>query len=173
MNSTILSNIWRFVLLVIIQVLILRQMGLGVESFSYVHLFIYPLFLILLPIRIPHAALITVGFVLGLTVDAFYGTPGVHASACLWTTLFRPLVLRIMEPRGKYKVGQSPTKAQFKGGWFAVYAGVMLLIHILAFYCFDIFTFVFLGKILKYTVLSWIFSTVLIFAYVWMFNPKE
>ena len=79
MNNTTLTHSLRFIFLVFIQVLVFRQMTVGWGDFNYVHVMIYPLFILLLPIRISDPLLIFLGFILGLTIDVFYTSYGVHA----------------------------------------------------------------------------------------------
>ncbi len=62
-----------------IQVLVFRQITVGWGYFNYVHVMVYPLFILLLPIRTPDPLLIFLGFLLGFAVDIFYTSFGVLA----------------------------------------------------------------------------------------------
>jgi hypothetical protein len=42
-------------------------------------------------------------FLLGITVDMFVDTPGVHTSASVFMAFVRPFVLRILAPRDGYE----------------------------------------------------------------------
>ena len=76
MNRSLL-NIIRFVALVIVQVLIVNHIRLG----GYVHPYIYLIFVMLLPINMPGWQLLISGFSIGLVIDLFMGTLGMHAGA--------------------------------------------------------------------------------------------
>ena len=51
MSSVIFTNIFRFVGLVLIQVLFLQRLSLEFPAFPYLNIFVYPLFILLLPFR--------------------------------------------------------------------------------------------------------------------------
>jgi rod shape-determining protein MreD len=77
MNSKIiLVNIFRWFLLLFIQIILLRNLSF----YSLATPFVYVLFLLLLPFKIPNLLLYLIAFVTGLTLDAFYDTMGVHTA---------------------------------------------------------------------------------------------
>src|ERR1700739_3319163 len=79
MISDVLKNIGRFIILVLLQVLIVKNINLG----RYFIFFPYVLFILLLPFNTPKPLVLFASFVLGLCIDAFYNTQGMHASACV------------------------------------------------------------------------------------------
>ena len=85
MNNTIVTNIIRFVSLVLLQGLVFKNIAVGWESFPYLHIIVFPLFILLLPLRTPKTLVIFLSFVAGFTVDYLYDTLGVHASAAVFT----------------------------------------------------------------------------------------
>ena len=91
-----------FVSLVLIQVLILNQIQLG----GFINPYIYILFVILLPLSAPRYAVMLLGFVLGLTIDVFMNSLGIHAAATVFIAYLRPLVIRSIssheEDRSEY-----------------------------------------------------------------------
>ncbi len=72
MTNIVVKNIFRFLGLILFQVLILQRVVLGEEWLNFPAVFIYPLFIILLPLRIPHPLLVFVGFITGIIIDLFY-----------------------------------------------------------------------------------------------------
>ena len=89
MNSLLFQNITRWFLLVLMQVFILKQMYTNTAVLEHLHLLLYPLFIILLPIRTPNVLVMLLGFVTGLTVDLFYDSIGVHAAAAVFAAFIR------------------------------------------------------------------------------------
>jgi len=173
MNSLLLKNLIRAVVFVLLQGLVLQRIYVGGASFNYFSLIMYPVIVMLMPIQITRAALVFIGFALGLLVDLFYGSLGVHASACLFIAFIRPLVLKFMEPRGGYPIPSSPVAGDFGLRWFMQYAGLMLIFYLLFYFSMEVFTFVYLGQILIKTVSSFVLSFLAIIAYVMLFNPKS
>ncbi len=173
MNSIIAGNVLRFLGLVIIQGLVFKNIGVGWEDFPYLHIIVFPIFIILLPLRTPRALIILLGFAIGITVDFFYNSLGVHASAAVFTAFIRPFLLRIMEPRGGYNVNYSPTAARMGLGWFLRYASIMLFLHLFFYFSVEAFTFVYIVDILMKTIVSFVVSMVFIIIYQLLFNPLD
>lgn len=173
MNNFVVPNVFRFVLLVFLQVLVLKNIVPEHWDYFEASVFIYPVFIMLLPIRTPHGLLIFLGFLIGIVIDIFYDSLGVHASASVFTAFIRPFVLGGMEPREGYKVNQSPTKKQFGGSWFAIYAGILLLVHLFFYFSVEAFTFVYIGTIFLRTVYSFFISMIFVIAYQFIFNPEK
>lgn len=172
MNKIWVRHIIRIVVLLLFQVLVLKEIKFTSVGLNYIQLLIYPLGLMLLPISIPQFVLILISFFTGLMVDQFYLTPGVHTSACLWMIMARPLVLRYLEPKSGYSIDQNLTGYTLGIFWFMRYAGIMLFIFILSYFIFEIFTFVYIGEILLRTILSFSVSYFLMFLIQILFNPK-
>ncbi len=172
MNSLLLNNLIRAVVFVLLQGLVLQRIYVGGASFNYFSLIMYPVVIMLLPIQTSRTALVFIGFALGLIVDLFYGSLGVHASACLFIAFIRPMVLRFMEPRGGYPIPSSPVPGRFGLRWFVQYASLMLVFYLLFYFSVEVFTFAYLGQILIKTISSFVLSMLAIFAYIMLFNPK-
>jgi len=173
MNSLFITNFFRFVVVVLLQVLIFKRIPLLFENLSYVNILIYPLFILLLPMRTPHWLVVFLAFLTGISVDFFYDSLGVHASAALWLALLRPYVISKLEPRGGYNVADIPTKRKFGFNWFFIYCSVLLFIHIFFYFSAEIFTFVYIGEIFLRTVVSFFTSMIFIMIYIFSINPRE
>lgn len=155
------------------QVLVLKRITLWWEGFHYFQIFLYPLFILLLPLRTPQQLLVFLGFVIGISMDMFYDSPGVHASACVFVAAIRPWVLDWIAPRGGYDSKHVPTKAQYGLPWFLRYAAIMLALHLIFYFSVESFTFVYAIQIFLKTVSSWIISMIFIWMAMMILNPKE
>lgn len=91
MNKSV-QQIIRFVVLVLFQVLVVNHIRLG----GYVHPYIYLIFVMLLPFNTPKWQILVLGFTLGLTIDLFTGTPGLHAGATTLMAFCRPSIIRLI-----------------------------------------------------------------------------
>jgi hypothetical protein len=173
MNNVTVVNVLRFVALLLLQGLVFKNIGVGWESFPYLHIIVFPVFILLLPIRIPKTLLILLGFLIGISVDFLYDTLGVHASAAVFTAFVRPLVLKIFEPRGGYNTSYSPTAARMGLGWFLRYAAILMFVHIFFYYSVEAFTFVYIADILMKTMVSFAVSMVFVMIFQLLFNPLD
>ncbi len=90
MNSSISFQTIRFFTLVLIQVLICNQ----INFLGYINPYIYILFIILYPTKNNRALFIFLSFLLGLTIDLFLDSGGIHAAASVFIAYARPILLR-------------------------------------------------------------------------------
>ena len=74
-------------------------------------------------------------------MDLLSNTPGMHTSACLVLAFGRPFVQRILAPRDGYEFGSSPSVQQLGLAWWVTYGGILLLLHHLWLFYFELFRF--------------------------------
>ena len=172
MKNLNLKNGLRFVLLVLLQIGVFKQITMHMEYASYFHLFIYPIFIFLLPFRYSKVLIILLAFALGLSIDIFYDSIGIHAAACVFTAFIRPTVLELVKPQSDYDVLLSPTVSNFGFIWFISYASIMLFAHLLFYFSVEAFTFVYVGQVLLKTFGSFIASILFVLMYQFILNPK-
>ncbi len=88
MNKSVISYIILFVILVLVQAFLLNHIVLFGNAVCFI--FIY--FLITLPLNLSANLVLTLGFLLGLTVDMLSDTPGLNALCCtILASLKRPV----------------------------------------------------------------------------------
>lgn len=167
MTSSILrANALRFVLLLVVQFLLK-----GVD-YAAIDIYIYPLFVLLLPVGMVHGAAMAIAFFYGLLVDAIYNTPGQFASAAVAVAALRPLILAVLEPRGGYEPGKSPSKHNLGIRWFLQYSGALFLLHtiwVVTLEQLQVFSWLWLLSVGMIFTLSMLISIL----YQYIFNPKE
>jgi hypothetical protein len=173
MNLVLLNNGTRFVILLLLQVIVFSQARIGPLGSYYIDIIVFPLAYLLLPFRTPREFQFLLAFAIGLLVDLAMQSPGLHAGASVFTIAVRPIILRLLEPRGGYDKLHSPTLQRFKLPWFAPFISILSLVHILFYFSMEVFTPLFLGAILIKTLLSWIVSTLFIFLIVIILNPLD
>ena len=172
MNRIVWTNGLRFVLLLLIQTLILRRVTFDWSNFGFVHILIYPLFILLLPIKTPRPLVLILAFIMGMGIDIFYDSLGVHASALVFTAYMRNVIMKILEPYGGYNVEDSPTIKNFGIGWFFTYSAILMFLHIFFYFCVEAFSFVFIFEIMLNTIFSFAISIVIIFILELILRPK-
>ena len=172
MNSLWTNNIKRFLILILLQVLILKRISIGWSDFNYIHFFIYPLFILLIPLKVPKPALLILAFFTGLIIDIFYDSPGLHTSALVFMTFTRNYVLKFLEPREGYKIETTPSIFNFGFNWFLIYSSILVFLNVFWYFSVEAFSFQYYTDIILKTIFSFIFSEVLIVLYVIILNPK-
>src|SRR6187431_2107148 len=173
MSTILLRHIIRGILLLLLQVLVLKRIGLG-ESWiwAYGNIFIYPVIVLMLPFRLSRHYVILIGFLVGLIIDIFYDTVGVHAFALTATAYARGLILSYLEPRGGYQLSMSPTQYSMGLNWLMTYTSLSMVIHTFLFFTAEIFTFVYIGQILLNSLITFFLSMAVIMGYHLLFNPR-
>lgn len=87
------KQIIRFVVVMLIQVLILNQL----QFFGICHPYVFILTLLMMPITLSRRADMLIGALVGLTMDAFCNSLGIHMAACvLITYLRRPMISNLV-----------------------------------------------------------------------------
>lgn len=170
MNKLISRNIIRTIIILAVQLLLLKR-NLTLGEFNYMHLTIYPVIIALLPYNMPRIATIIIGFSLGLFVDFFYDSLGVHAGATTLVAYLRYYLLQWIVPREGYK-SNGLTAYAYGVAWFLTYVCLIFIVHLFVLYSLEAFSFVYFKEIFFRTVFSFIGSVFIIMFGSLIFNPK-
>lgn len=127
----------RFVLMVLLQTLVFNQLEIGLG----IHPMIYPMFIMLLPFNTNPVLLLLIAFVMGISIDVFSNTGGLHASSLLVFALFRPIIFKAFSPRDGYDSSKEGSVYEMGHLWFFYCFGILLLIHHLWFFFMEVFKF--------------------------------
>ena len=125
MSRVSILQIVSFFIYLLYQVLILQNVVLFHTAFC----FLYVAYLLVLPVETNTLALMGIGFVMGIAVDMFYDSLGLHAFACVLIMYLRNYWLNNLTPQGGYDSNDTPSLALNGIQWFTVYATPMVLVH--------------------------------------------
>ena len=167
MYNTLIRNILRFIVLLVVQVLVFDNLGFG----TYIHPYIYVLFVLLLPFDTPKWRLLIDGFLIGMAVDIFNGTPGLNAGATVFMAFMRPYIIGITSRKSDIDGKNAPTVTEMGLQWFAVYALLLILLHNLVLFWLEAFSIKLLGLIIAETLLSAPITLLLIILIIYIFKP--
>lgn len=156
-NSWVKYSIY-FVFIILIQGLVINQLQLS----ELVYPMIYIMALLILPFETTLLISIVISLVLGVCVDAFSDTFGLHTSSSLVIGYSRPFLLNIIKPRDGYDNSLLPSIHDMGKTWFLMYALIMLTIHHLWFFTFEILRFDLIDIILLKTIFSTFISLIII-----------
>ena len=118
------QHIARFIILVAIQVLVLNN----VQISGYLNPYVYILFIMLLPPKLPKALVLILAFVMGFTIDIFSDSYGIHTAASVLLAYIRPSILSLVSVKGGEDLEDISIK-QLNFGRFFTYSGILCLIH--------------------------------------------
>lgn len=147
-----------FVLLVFLQVFILNN----IQFSGYINPYIYILFILILPFETPKWLLLVLAFILGITIDLFSGTLGMHSSATVIMAFVRPYVLKVISPRDGYESETLPQLRYYGVNWFLKYSVILVFIHHLFLFYIEVFRFSHFFTTFVRVILSSIFTIILV-----------
>jgi rod shape-determining protein MreD len=125
--GTLLKNMLRFVLLILVQVFVLDRIHLNYMVTPY----IYFLFILWMPFEGNRAVQMLIAFALGFTLDSFRHHPGFHAAACVLIAYLRPFLINLLISQEGAENNYREPSAKSLGGFipYLVYAGMLSLVH--------------------------------------------
>jgi len=147
-----------FILLIVLQVLLFNN----IQFSGYVNPYIYIMFVLLLPVEIPSWLLLLLSFVMGLILDFFSGSPGMHSSATVLTGFVRPFILRVISPRDGYEARSEPSMMAYGFRWFLIYTVLIVLVHHTALFYIEVFRFADFFRTMLRVLLSSLFTVTFI-----------
>lgn len=159
--------------MILLQGAVFKEVSRGLGGAYYFHIWLAPLFIILLPFNLARPIQLLAAFVFGLLIDQFYGTTGLYASACVFMAYVRPVVLLWLEPREGYNVKKALTMSNYGVQWFLQYTGILLFVHLFFYYAVEAFTFYYIKEILLRTLSSFVISYVVINMAAFIIQPKS
>lgn len=157
-----IRNNLRYILLFILSVLLQTLLFDRIYFTGYINVFIYILFILLLPTEANKFMVLFLAFLLGFSIDIFNSTPGIHASATVLAAYMRPLFLRIYSPRDGYDSNKAPGIKNNGLFWFIKYSISMILVHHFFLFFIEAFTFNSFFITLTKVILSSIFSLIFV-----------
>ncbi|MBD3583151.1 rod shape-determining protein MreD [Flavobacterium selenitireducens] len=167
MNSTVLVNIARFILLIFAQVVIFNNFNL----FGFINPYPYILFVMLFPVNGNKNVLLLTSFLLGITMDMFSNSGGVHAASCLVLAYFRPVIFKfafgLSYEYQTVRLDDVLTPERFS------FILIAVIIHHFTLFLLEVFRLVFFWDVLLRTLSSTIFSIVVCIILIYMFKPSR
>ena len=165
--GTVVVQLLRYLLYAIGHVLLLSRLVL----FDMGWCFFYLGFLLFLPLRTPIVLLLLLGFGLGLTMDIFFDTGGLHAAAAVLLAYVRPWVLRLLTPRDGYDSSDTVNIHLMGWQWFSVYLVLLVLLHHLTFFLLELGSFRHFGLTLGKILVSALFTSLVLLIVQLIFFP--
>jgi len=167
MNSALLVNIARFILLLAAQILIFNN----INFLGYINPYPYILFIILYPVNGNKYGLLAASFFLGIIMDMFCNSGGVHAAASVLLAYYRPYIFKfsfgLSYEYQTVRLNDVLTPERFS------FILIAVVIHHFALFLLEVFRIYFIGEILLKTVLSTLFTILLCIIIIYIIKPNK
>ena len=167
MNSIFSIHTIRFIALVFVQILILNH----INFLGYINPYIYILFIALFPVKNNRVILILLAFLLGITIDMFLDTGGIHAGASVFIAYVRPLVLKTSF--GMIYEHQTIKFSTVDFGSKLTYFALLTVLHHIVLFSLEIFSISKILLIFQKTLFSSIFTIILSVVVTIIFSRKS
>ncbi|MFT5753714.1 MAG: rod shape-determining protein MreD [Flavobacterium sp.] len=167
MNSSLLLNIFRFFILIALQVLVFNN----IKLFGYLDPFPYVLFIILYPVNSNRSLFLLISFLLGLSLDMFGDTGGIHATACLILAYIRPSIFRFSFGLSyEYQTIKITEKISYDRISFIV---LSVFAHHFLIYMLELLRFGLILDIFLRTLLNTVFTTIVCVLTIYLIKPNR
>lgn len=167
MNSALLVNIARFVLLLAAQILIFNN----VNFLGYINPYPYLLFIILYPVNGNKFGLLAASFFLGIIMDMFCNSGGVHAAACVILAYYRPYIFKfsfgLSYEYQTVKINDVLSPERFS------FILISVVIHHLILFLLEVFHLTFLWEIVLKTILSTLCTILICIIIIYIIKPNR
>ena len=166
MNNSLFLHIARFVALVFLQVVLFNH----INFLGYINPYVYIMFIALFPVKNNRFIIIFLSFLLGLTIDLFSDTGGIHAAACVFIAYIRPVILKFSF--GMIYEHQTIKFNTVEFGEKLTYLTILTLLHHFMLFILEMFSFSEIILVLQKTLFSSIFTILLILIITIIFSKK-
>ncbi len=166
-SNSYIINSFRFVLLVLAQVLVFNRLNF----FGFINPMIYIMFLYWYPIKENRGVFIGLSFLLGLSIDFLSDTLALHSAATVTIAYFRPTIMRFVFGVNyefqSFKL-ENATKAQQ-----ITFLALLIIIHHIVFFTLEIFNLANILLILRKVAVIGLASLVLCLLFGSLFSVKK
>jgi rod shape-determining protein MreD len=167
MNSALILNFVRFILLLAAQIVIFNN----IDLFGYINPYPYILFILLYPVNTNRARLLIASFLLGLTVDLFANSGGVHAASCLILAYVRPSFFKfsfgLSYEYQTIKINDRLSPERF------TFILISILTHHFILFFLEFFKFTFIFDALLRTIVTTLFTLLVSVLIIYLFKPNK
>ena len=125
--SNLIKNIVRFCLFILVQVYVLDQVP---ALHRLITPYVYFLFILWLPFKMNRLVQMIVAFALGITLDCFTNSYGLHAASCVLIAYIRPFLINLLISQdGVEKNYNEPSIQSLGFTAYFTYVGILAFIH--------------------------------------------
>ena len=148
----------RFILILLFQLLIVNNIELN----TYVNPYIYIVFILLLPVSMKPWVVVVISFFVGMAMDTFSSTVGLHMAATVFMGYIRGFYLQFATSREDMQSRIEPNISRKGLVWFLIYAILMIFLHHLVLFHLEIYGFREFFRTMGRVLVSTFFSVIII-----------
>ena len=154
------KQLGRYVIVMLLQVLLFDQLQL----WGVCHPYIYILCLLMMPITLPHSVDMVIGAVIGIIMDVFCNSLGVHTASCILIMFIRPYLIGAIV-NDKDRLNEQISLRAIGMEAMIKYVVILVIIHHLVVFSLAAWSWHHIGFILLETLVSSIVTISIIIGY--------
>lgn len=154
------KQIGRYIFVMLLQVLLFDQLQL----WGVCHPYIYILCLMMMPITLPHNVDMLIGAGVGLLMDVFCNSLGVHTAACILLMFIRPYLIGAIV-NDKDRLNEQISLRSIGMEALIKYVVILVLVHHLMVFMLAAWSWSHFGFVLLETLVSSIITCLIILGY--------
>ena len=154
------KQIGRYIVIMLLQVLLFNQLQL----WGACHPYVYILCLLMMPISLPHSVDMLIGAGVGIIMDIFCNSLGVHTASCILIMFIRPYLIGAIV-NDKDRLNEQISLRSIGMEAMIKYVVILVIIHHLTVFSLAAWSWHHIGFILLETIVSSIVTIVMIIGY--------
>ena len=154
------KQIGRYIVVMMLQVLLFDQLQL----WGVCHPYIYILCLLMMPITLPHSVDMFIGAAVGIIMDVFCNSLGIHTASCILLMFIRPYVLGAMI-NDKDRLNEQISLHSIGMEALIKYVVILVMIHHLTVFLLAAWSWHHIGFVLMETLVSSFITILVIIGY--------
>lgn len=154
----LITYLTRFFLILMFQLLVINN----IELSTYINPYIYIVFILTLPVSMKPWKVVMISFFVGMVMDTFSSTPGLHMAASVFMGYTRNFYLKFATSKEDYESNINPTLSRKGLVWFLVYAVFLTFLHHMVLFYLEVYGFTEFFRTLTRILFSTAFSVLLI-----------
>ena len=154
------KQIGRYIVVMILQVLLFDQLQL----LGVCHPYIYILCLLMMPITLSHSADMIIGAAVGLIMDIFCNSLGVHTAACIFIMFIRPYLIGAIV-NDKDRLNEQISLRALGMEALLRYVVILVVVHHLMVFLLAAWSWAHIGFVLAETIVSSLITISVIIGY--------
>lgn len=154
------KQIGRYIVIMLLQVLLFNQLQL----WGACHPYVYILCLLMMPISLPHSVDMLIGAGVGIIMDIFCNSLGVHTASCILIMFIRPYLIGAIV-NDKDRLNEQISLRAIGMEAMIKYVVILVIIHHLTVFSLAAWSWHHIGFILLETIVSSIITVMMIIGY--------
>ena len=153
-------QIGRYFVVMLLQVLLFNQLQLV----GVCHPYIYIMCLLMMPITLPHSLDMLIGAAVGIIMDVFCNSLGVHMAGCILLMFIRPYLLGVIV-NDKDRLNEQINLHALGMEAMVKYVVILVMIHHLSVFSLAAWSWHHIGFVIAETIVSSTITCLVIFGY--------